>query len=303
MIITKNILEDGIYGLAIGDALGVPYEFSARERISPPCTDMIGGGTYKQPAGTWSDDTSMVLATAEGLADMKDGDYRPIMQNFTAWLLEDKYSVDGLFDMGGTCFKAIFRFFNNGVSPVECGGKGQFDNGNGSLMRILPASLYALGRGDDYDRTFIEDVSAFTHAHDISKTACKIYTDVIKFILQKKNKEDIFPLTEIYGQDCFERLTRKDFYTSPAEGIKSSGFVVDTLEAALWCFYTTESFADCVLKAVNLGGDTDTVAAVAGGLAGLYYGKNAIPQKWLNTLRAKDMIDKAIEKLYCSIKG
>ena len=296
MIINKNIIESGIYGLAVGDALGVPYEFSIRERISPPCTDMIGYGTYGKPAGTWSDDTSMTLATADALAEMKDGDYKAIMNNFSAWLYQGKYSVDGTFDVGRTCLEAIDRF-NRGIAPVDCGGKDIFDNGNGSLMRILPASLYALGKRDNYDKGFIDDISSLTHGHSISRAACKIYTDIIKSILQKASKE-IFPLTEIYGQSVFARLTQKEFYSLPADKINSSGYVVATLEAALWCFYNTENFRDCVLKAVNLGGDTDTVAAVAGGLAGLYYGKQSIPAEWIETLRGKDIIDKVIEKLH-----
>ena len=297
MLISKHIIESAIYGLAIGDAVGVPYEFSIRERIVPPCTDMVGFGTYGKPAGTWSDDTSMTLATMDGLCETRGNDYAAIMKKFVLWLYHGKYSVDGTFDVGRTCLQAIDNF-NKGISPVECGGKGEFDNGNGSLMRILPACLFSLAKDGGGNKNFIDDISSLTHGHIIGKTACRIYTYIIKAILQKTDKQAIFPLKENYDQTVFARLATKEFYSVPVNEIKSSGYVVDTLEAAIWCFYNTLSYKNCVLKAVNLGGDTDTIAAIAGGLAGLYYGKENIPEKWIETLRGKELIDRTVNAFY-----
>lgn len=304
-----NHIYGAIYGVAVGDALGVPYEFCQRKNIAlNPCVDMIGYGTFNKPAGTWSDDTSMTLAALEGLADMQSDDgYAAVMDCFYAWLNEGKYTTEGVFDVGRTCMDAVFKY-REGVPPLECGGKGEFHNGNGSLMRIMPAVLYSLVKFDKIDDAFIADMSALTHAHEISKTACIIYAHIAEMLTKiGSSKQGIGVYVDaavevvqsvLLGkpdmQEVFCRLTDKSFYGLPESEIKSSGYVVDTLEAALWCLFTTKRYSACVLKAVNLGQDTDTVAAVAGGLAGLYYGKNAISKKWLAKLKGKDIINQAI---------
>ncbi|MDD4316642.1 MAG: ADP-ribosylglycohydrolase family protein [Clostridia bacterium] len=302
MKIAKQIIENGIYGLAVGDALGVPYEFQQRARIAAaPCVDMIGFGTFEKPAGTWSDDTSMTLASLDGLSEMrKDSDYTTVMNKFVAWLNCGDYTVDGVFDVGRTCMDAIMKYAR-GITPLECGGRGEFANGNGSLMRILPSVLYALakGLGDD----FLDNMSSLTHGHAISKAACRIYARVVKAIIEKGDKAIMLAAADNQGQEVFNRLKAANFYKLPESEIKSSGYVVDTLEAALWCFFNTGNYKDCVLKAVNLGQDTDTVAAIAGSLAGLYYGKESIPAAWVETLRGKELIDGLIEKFYNRVRG
>lgn len=302
-MITKQIIENGIYGVAIGDALGVPYEFFKRDEIAEkPCVDMIGYGTYYKPAGTFSDDTSMTLAGLYGLSSANsDADYTAVMECFRTWREEGRFSVDGVFDVGRTCSAAILKY-KRGFAPMECGGCDEFDNGNGSLMRILPAIFYSLARYNYIDSEFIGEMSALTHGHIISKTACQIYANVAKAILDGVDKASLLSGLKTYGQTVFSRLKSADFYKISESEIRSSGYVVDTLEAALWCFCNTNSYSDCVLKAVNLGGDTDTTAAVAGGLAGLYYGKEAIPKKWLKTLRGKEIIDECIEKFCNHVK-
>lgn len=297
MKITKSIIENGIYGLAIGDALGVPYEFMSREDIAEfPCLTMMAGGTHEKPVGTWSDDTSLTLATLDGLSEMKDSvDYSTIMSKFHAWLNQGEYTIDGVFDVGRATMQAIFKY-EHGISAVECGGKAVTDNGNGSLMRILPAVLYSLAKFNKVDYELIDNISALTHGHAISKVACRIYSDIVQSILVNGEKDKILKDINIHGQEEFARLQLPDFSLLPADEIKSSGYVVDTLEAALWCFLNTDTFEDCVLLAVNLGNDTDTVAAVAGSIAGLYYGRKSIPTEWMNFLRGKDLIDGIIQK-------
>lgn len=294
MIVTKKDIESGVYGLVVADALGVPYEFLSRAELQKnPCVGMIGHGTHDQEKGVWSDDSSMTLATMAAFSAPPQERYRAIMDNFVAWLDEGAFTVDGVFDMGNTCFFAVMKY-TKGTPPTACGGKGEYDNGNGSLMRILPASLYLLSMSDGEDKTFIDEVSSLTHAHPISRAACKIYTDVVGAILQKKDKAAIFPIANIYEQSVYARLQDAAFYHLPEDEIKSGGYVVESLEAALWCFATTFSYRDCVLKAVNLGGDTDTTAAIAGSLAGLYYGKEGIPEEWLDELKGKDVIERAL---------
>jgi ADP-ribosylglycohydrolase len=308
MKITKEIIQSGIYGLAVGDALGVPYEFCQRERMAEaPCMDMIGFGVYDKPAGTWSDDTSMTLAQLDGLAAAKsERDFSATMNAFLAWLNESKYTVDGVFDVGRTCMDAILNYAR-GISPKECGGKGEFSNGNGSLMRILPVVLYSLLKHGTIDYQFVGEMSALTHGHAISKTACGIYARLVQALIQKEPlpQSVVIAATEADhdGLEGFDRLRSAGFMNLPKSEIKSRGYVVDTLEAAIWCFWNAKSYKDCVLTAVNLGGDTDTIAAVVGSLAGLYYGLEAIPNEWVETLRGKEIIDQVIDNFVLSIKS
>lgn len=304
MKVTRYDIESAVYGHAIGDAVGVPYEFAAREkRVLNPCVGMVGGGTFNKPAGTWSDDTSMTLATMDGLTTF-NGDYAVIMENFVAWLKEGKYTTDGVFDVGRTCLKAIYRF-EEGINPVECGGRKESENGNGSLMRILSATLYSLAKYGGIDYKFIGDISSLTHGHEISKTACIIYSEIVKLILEKNiSRESIVKAISVadrFNLSVFNRIKTVAFFDLPESKIKSTGYVVDTLEAALWCFANTTNYKDCVLKAVNLGGDTDTIAAVAGGLAGLKYGKINMPNEWITALRGKETIDAIIDNFAKSV--
>ena len=300
-----KIIKSGIYGVAVGDALGVPFEFKSRLAMDErPCTGMTGFGTHGKPAGTWSDDTSMTLATADGLCEFVEGGYKPVMDRFYEWFQYGKYTVDGLFDMGNTCAEALIRY-EEGEDPVTCGGRDRFDNGNGSLMRILPAVLFDLGRHGRIDLGFISDMSALTHGHEISKTACRIFALVAESVINGEPLGTAVPAAvkkaNIKKLPEFDRLLDGEFSSLPRDRIKSGGYVVETLEAALWCLGTTDNYRDCVLAAANLGGDPDTTAAVAGGLAGLKYGFDGIPPEFIGTLLGREVIDDAIEKLSAAI--
>lgn len=281
-----NGVYNGIMGLVVGDALGVPVEF--RPRDSFRIDRMTGYGTYNQPIGTWSDDSSMVLATMESLVQCNGIDPEHIMCNFVSWYKYGLFTPYGYaFDIGNTTKAAIQRSIC-GFSPMKCGGKSEMDNGNGSLMRILPLAFVPHSIND------IRNVSALTHAHEISMTACEIYIDIATALLNGSEKskavEDAF-----FGGIPTEFERAAALVTTPIsrDDIQSTGYVVSTLEAALWCFLTTYSYRDCVLEAVNLGGDTDTIAAIAGGLAGIYYGtggENGIPEEWIAQIARKDYI-------------
>lgn len=257
-----------IYGVAIGDAVGVPYEF--KERGSFICTDMTGYGTYNKPIGTWSDDTAMTIATEDSLRQ-NDGwiDTMDMFLKFRRWLCLGEYTVDGTFDVGGTTSKSL-----------ETGepGRSEYDNGNGSLMRMIPLAF------TDCTDEEIREVSAITHGHEISKEACVIYVNIARKLISGGDKNDLLVVCE----GPFDRLRYLDKLEE--SDIYSDGYVVHTLEAALWSVYHSYNFRDAILKAVNLGYDTDTTAAVAGGLAGILY---SLDEEWFEMLRGKSVIDKA----------
>jgi len=315
----RNHVLDGIMGLCVADALGVPVEFNSRERLKiDPVTDMRAYGSHNQPSGTWSDDTSMTLCLLDSLPDGLD--YKDIMGKYKSWLIDGEYTPHGeVFDVGITTRQAIMRFMS-GLEPLHCGGVGERDNGNGSLMRILPLLFYIRSLyGNDFQEVdeameIIHEVSALTHAHKRSQIACGIYLSVASMLI---GDMDISTAVEVGIYKAFEfykgkpgyktelnqysRLLAKDFRETNEAEIRSSGYVVDTLEAAIWCLTNTKSYKDCVLMAVNLGDDTDTVAAVAGGLAGLYYGSGDIPIEWAAKIVRKDYIEELSDKLNYSL--
>lgn len=278
---------NAMIGLIVGDALGVPYEFKTRDTFK--AVDMIGYGTHYQPPGTWSDDSSLTLCTVESLARCGKVDLADTMNTFADWYMFGHMTPHGkVFDIGGTTRNAIINYLN-GIPAHLCGGTSNRDNGNGSLMRILP---FAFTMSSFNDAGNIVDVSALTHAHYISYNACFLYCSIARGLLCGVEKNGILNvLIKNPAEAPFNRL--KLLGVLSRDEIKSTGYVVDTLEAALWCFLKTDSYKECVLMAVNLGGDTDTIAAVAGGLAGIYYGiggTDGIPEKWIAQIAKLDEI-------------
>ena len=301
-----------LYGAIVGDALGVPVEFKDRDFLKQnPVSDMIGYGTYNLPKGSWSDDSSMMLCLADSIVKQKGLDYYDIMKRFWDWCKHSKYTPDHkTFDIGSTCHAAILNYHNQ-KDPLDCGLKGENDNGNGSLMRISPLPLYLYqiykNKTMELDTAYeiIHNVSSLTHAHPISLIGCDIYCAIMIEIYNRASKADAlrFALPKIgkYVKEHsefddalkkYDRIFHQSFKDLPEKEIKSSGYIVDTLEASLWCFLNTDNYEDCVLKAVNLGNDTDTVACVAGSLAGLYY--SYVPTKWESKIRNKKLVDKII---------
>lgn len=271
------MLRDAIMGLAVGDAMGVPYEFRARDTYQAT-ENMVGGGFHGQPAGTFSDDTSLTLATCDSLrAGGSAVDVDDMRRRFVAWMEQGEYAIGRrVFDIGGTTATAL---------RTGAGSVGAHDNGNGSLMRILPLAFTAAT--DDE----IAQVSSITHAHRTSCRACASYVHLARDLAAGMSVADAIARIE----DTAAPFTRVHGIADlPRDEIRSTGYVVDTLEAALWCLATTTSYAACVLAAVNLGEDTDTVAAVAGGLAGIVYGEAGIPKPWLDSLRGRDLIDRCL---------
>lgn len=295
----REAVTGAILGFVVGDALGVPAEFMERNELTAnPVTGMRSGGAHGQPAGTWSDDTSMTLCTMDSL-EQADINYDDLMHRFSQWLWDAANTAHNeVFDVGGTTKAAIFKFLKK-VPALECGERQDYCCGNGSLMRILPTALYLMGTCgsctlDDHSAEIIHNTSICTHAHPRCQMACGIYCSVVFHLfcansLTQGIKEGVDSALEYYqGQPAFadvyqEFESLRQIESWPMEQICSSGYVLHTLQAALWCLLTTKNYKDCVLKAVNLGEDTDTTAAVAGGLAGLWYKEEAIPTDWADT--------------------
>lgn len=313
----SNIWKDGMLGLIVGDALGVPVEFMSRtELMKNPVTGMREYGTHHQPMGTWSDDSSMALAELDSIRTVGTIDYTDMMERFSRWCMYGEYTPFGeVFDIGIATSRALMNYAK-GIAPLESGGKTEWDNGNGSLMRILPVCLYLFERqkkvctSENESIYMIHAVSALTHAHVRSQMACGIYYFLVKAILEEEGslenrlQKGMDRAYQYYRQDLsnhrelenYKRLADlSEFKENPKEGIKSSGYVVDTLEAAVWCLLHSHSYKETVLMAVNLGEDTDTIGAVAGGLAGLYYKEEGIPKEWTQVLQRREWIEEVLQ--------
>lgn len=308
-----NIWINGIMGVIVGDALGCPVQFRSREEVAAhPVTGMRGYGTFNLPEGSWTDDSSLTLALLESIRRVKGIDLDDIMGNFMKWLYDGEFTPYGYsYDVGNGTMEAIDRYRRT-KKAKKCGGERDWNNGNGSLMRILPVCIYCsemLHRGELSERAAVQtihDVGGLTHAHIRAKIACGLYFFMADSILTGEgslrsrlqaglDKGFAFYESHLADKDnlrYYHRLQDLDgFAAVPAERIKSSGYVVDTLEAAVWSLITTDSFEQALLKAVNLGDDSDTVGAVTGGLAGLYYGYGQIPAAWLVAIKRREWIE------------
>ncbi len=308
-----NIWLAGIMGVVVGDGLGCPVQFESREEVARhPVAGMRGYGTFNLPEGSWTDDSSLTIALLESIRRVGKIDLDDIMGNFMKWLYDGEFTPYGeSYDIGRGTMQAINRYSKNRKAK-KCGGDEEWNNGNGSLMRIMPACIYCTvmessGMYSDRDAIdAIHSVGGLTHAHIRSNIACGLYFFMAKYILFREGslQESIlegltqgFAFYESYLADkenlhYYDRLKDLETFKSlPAEKIKSTGYVVDALEAAVWSLITTDSFDQALLKAVNLGDDTDTVGAIAGGLAGLYYGYDSIPEDWLSAIKRREWIE------------
>jgi ADP-ribosyl-[dinitrogen reductase] hydrolase len=298
-----NPVKSALFGVAVGDALGVPAEFTRRETLRRnPITGVTAFGSHNMPAGTWSDDSSLTFCLAESLT--RGFNLHDIAQNFVKWQTQNFWTARGcVFDIGAATQHAINRL-RAGADPTTSGGNTETDNGNGSLMRILPLlfHIHTMPVEARFEHTRL--VSAITHAHIRSVIACFYYLEFARGLLYGQQPSDIYVRLQhevgsfLRAQNIdpsevalFDRLLRDNIADVSEHDISSSGYVLHTLEASIWCLLTTDSYAEAVLKAINLGADTDTTAAVTGGLAGLHYGFDAIPTDWLTDLAKIDDIE------------
>lgn len=298
LVLPRDRLLGGMIGLVVGDALGVPVEFSHRSDLDRnPVRGMRGYGMHQQPLGAWSDDGALALAHAAAFID-HGWDARRHLEGFLAWLDEARWTANGkVFDVGITTRRAIVRF-RRGTDPAEVGCRGERDNGNGSLMRILPASCWWAGSSTETIIQRVGEASALTHAHIRAQMCCVLHALItdrmlgqwpIAAALQDAGKR-IAPFIPAEELPIFAPLLDGSCLDLPRSKVPSDGYVVSTLIAACWCLHRHPGFAEAVLAAVNLGEDTDTTGAVVGGLAGLRGGFTGIPQVWTTCLPQSRMV-------------
>ena len=311
MITLEDRIKGGVYALIIGDALGVPVEFTQRVELQKnPVIGYRSYGSHNQPSGTWSDDSSLMLCTLESLHNGID--YDAAMKSFEKWFSSSYMTATGtVFDVGGTTSIALLRY-KRGIDAIACGPTDENSNGNGSLMRILPIAFEMYGSDDNTEREVVFNYSALTHGHIRSKIACWFYCRIIRNIIAGESKEqavdDAYAAVEKW---CAENSLADEFSlfkrckstiaAEPLESIQSSGYVLHTFEASLYSFLKGGTVIDALLMSVNMGRDTDTVAAVTGGLAGTYYGINAIDKKWIDGLQSKDKIEEVLRSYIQSL--
>jgi ADP-ribosyl-[dinitrogen reductase] hydrolase len=274
-------------GLAVGDALGATLEFEPRD-THPLHTEMLGGGPFNLSPGQWTDDTSMALALAESLIAHPDFDPTDLMRRFVAWAEDGAYSCTGTcFDIGLTTRQALSRFMRTG-DPFA-GSTAPDTAGNGSLMRVAPVALRAL---DDDARAvqIARDQSRTTHAAAQAVEACDLFVRILREAIQGAGK-DALRSRPWDGTARVRDIAAGTWRGKARSQIKSSGYVIDTLEAALWCTDQAASFEEALVLAVNLAGDADTVGAVTGQIAGAVFGASAIPQRWLGPLAWREQLE------------
>jgi ADP-ribosyl-[dinitrogen reductase] hydrolase len=294
----QNIL----LGVAIGDALGVPVEFTSRQSLEAhPVTHLRGYGTHNMPAGTFSDDGSLTFCLAEALT--APFSLQSVANNMLRWYEDGFWTAHGeVFDIGIATKQAIEQL-QKGIAPTHSGNTSEQSNGNGSLMRILPLVMHLHHLPIEARWKLTKCVSGITHAHIRSVIACFYYLEFARLLLQGNNQwqayaqlqtdlpQQLLQLTQEPKEvDLFSRLLHHNIATLNKVEISSSGYVLHTLEASIWCLLTTHNFTDAVLKAVNLGLDTDTTGTVTGGLAAMLYGYQSIPEQWLQQLAKRTQL-------------
>ena len=290
-----NRARGALLGLAVGDAIGTTVEFMPRGSF-PPLTDMVGGGPFNLKSGEWTDDTSMALCLATSL--LENGfDLDDQMRRYVMWREEGYLSSTGdCFDIGNTTQDALDAFKRTG--NAKAGSSNPESAGNGSIMRLAPIPIHYLNT-PDLALYLCEEQSRTTHQASECLMACRLLGEVLIRALKGKSKKDVLaPSQQVLElSPRLKSIAEGGYKTKSETEIRSTGYVVDSLEAAFWCFWQTDNFKDCVLLAANLGDDADTTAAIVGQIAGGFYGKSGIPPQWLEKLSLADEIGELVEQL------
>lgn len=293
-ITTESRFKGCLLGLALGDAVGCTVEFRARGS-SEPITDMLGGGKFHLKKGQWTDDTSMALCLAHSLVEMKGFDAKDQMDRYIKWFDEGYMSCKSKgFGIGKQTARAIGRYIKTGDPYAGLNDPKQA--GNGALMRIAPIAIYYQDNPDLAEEMGVKS-SLTTHgAQEVIDTS-RLFVRMLVKALNGASKEEILNTVVETESVGVKSICTQDYMNKTIDQIKGSGYVVESLEAALWCFYGTSDFESGILAAVNLGDDADTTAAICGQLAGAYYGFEKLPEHWLESLYEKQMFLDTINKL------
>ena len=300
----KDRYRGCLLGLAVGDALGTTLEFKSPGSFEP-IDDMVGGGPFNLVPGEWTDDTSMALCLAESLVSCQGMDLADQMQRYRRWYREGYLSSTGIcFDIGNTVRSALHRFEQTG-DPIS-GSTDPYSAGNGSIMRLAPVAMF-----------FVKDMQASiknsakssltTHGTRTAVDACRYFGSLVTGALNGIGKDTL--LSEEYFSDDehlareIAEIARGSFKEKEPPEIMGTGYVVKSLEAALWAFNHSDSFESGCLMAVNLGDDADTTGAVYGQIAGAYYGEAGLPENWLAQIALKDLIRSFADQIYTIAEG
>ena len=305
----KN-LKASLYGYIVGDAVGFPLKDKSRkELLKKPINEMLPIDGYND-IGYWSSNSSFILATLDSIVENeKKINYSDIMRKYLECLNNNKYSSSNkkIEDIDEVIINSLNAFKENN-SPLDCGSKKYEDNNNKSLSRMLPIVLYCYYRKVEEDDIYnlVKKYSSLTHAHQLSIMACYIYVRFMLNIIKGKNKNTAYNLIKYIDYDKYfrkeiiseySRIIKDDINELSLEEIQSTNNVVDTLEAVIWIILNTETYNQAIVGAINLGGDTNTIGALVGAVAGVLYGVDNIPNKWMDSIKKKDFINNIILNL------
>ena len=283
-----------LVGLAVGDALGTTLEFSTRD-AQQHHTEMTGGGPFRLAPGVWTDDTSMALALADSLVACRGFDPVDAMQRFLGWFRDGDYSPKGeCFDIGTTTREALIRYARTGMAIA--GSTDEMSAGNGSVMRLAPVAIFASGDAEVCARIAAAQ-SRTTHGAPQAVDGCVLLADRLRRAIGGEGLDTLLAPQPFDGHPTVQDIAAGLWRGRSRAAIRSSGYVVHTLEAAFWAVAGTSSFEEAVIRAVNLGDDADTVGAVTGQIAGAVYGMSAIPERWLAPLAWRDRLVAAADDL------
>ena len=287
-----------LLGLAVGDAIGTTVEFKPRGSFTP-MTDMVGGGPFGLKVGEWTDDTSMALCLGASLLD-HDFDLYDQISRYVRWQREGYMSSNGrCFDIGIATSQALSRFKTN--NNPRAGSIDPYSAGNGCLMRLAPVPIRYANHMELAVKWSGEQATS-THGAVACVEASQLFGEILVLaLLGEKDKRQLLkpesPRLSLCTSARLQAIAEGAYFETARADIKGSGYVVDSLEAALWCFYTTNNFPDAVLAAVNLGDDADTTAAITGQIAGAFYGETGIPAAWLGKVVMAQEIGTMAEQL------
>lgn len=304
MINTLDKCKGALLGLAVGDALGTTVEFRSPGTFTP-LTDLIGGGVFGLDAGKWTDDTSMALCLADSLIEKEEFDAFDQLDKYVKWHSEGYNSSTGTcFDIGNTTRQALYLYESSG--QPYCGNTDRDSAGNGSIMRLAPIPIFYHNKPKDLLK-YSALSSRTTHSSPQCIDACIFMSALIAGGINGMTKEELlsneltktfYNSTDIILDATITDILNGSYKSKEPPQIYSSGYVVKTLEAALWAFYKTTDFESGALKIVNLGDDADTTGAVYGQIAGAYYGLDGIPEKWLKKIYRNFDMEIMTECLY-----
>jgi ADP-ribosylglycohydrolase/protein-tyrosine phosphatase len=301
---TQDRFRGALLGLAVGDAIGTTLEFRPPGSFTE-IDDMVGRGPFNLVAGEWTDDTSMALCLAESLIEKREFDPIDQLERYTQWAKHGHLSSNGrVFDIGNTVRAALTKFAK--THRPYCGSSDTFSAGNGSLMRLAPVPLFflrspleAIERSGDSSRT--------THGAQTAIDACRYSGGLIVGAALGVTKEELLsdrfsPVKDYWSENRLaieiDEIAVGSFRRLKPPEIKGDGYVVKSLEAALWAFHSSDSFREGCLLAVNLGNDADTTGAIFGQLAGAFYGEDEIPEEWRRKLTQAGLITSFADSLY-----